>query len=301
LSTLLIIGSNGQLGWELVRQSRRLGVAFHAVDFPDIDIADRESVRSCLKSLSVKVVVNAAAYTAVDRAESESASAFGVNCDGPAHLAEFCAEHTAALIHISTDYVFNGSKNDAYLETDVVDPLGIYGKSKAEGDAEIRRRIDLHVILRTAWLYGIHGQNFVKTMLKLGREREIVKVVADQRGCPTYASELAAAVLKIAGQHLKGSPMPWGTYHYCGCGSTTWHGFAQAIFEVAQKHESLKVKEVTPITTAEYPTPARRPANSILDCSKIEHYFGIRPRPWKDSLKEMIELTYRNPAGTAEK
>jgi dTDP-4-dehydrorhamnose reductase len=301
LSTLLIIGSNGQLGWELVRQSRRLGVAFHAVDFPDIDIADRESVRSCLKSLVVKVVVNAAAYTAVDRAEYESAAAFGVNRDGPVHLAEFCAEHTAALIHISTDYVFNGSKNDAYLETDAVDPLGVYGKSKAEGDDEIRRRLDRHVILRTAWLYGIHGQNFVKTMLKLGREREIVKVVADQRGCPTYASDLADAVLKIAMQHLNGSPMPWGTYHYCGGGSTTWHGFAKAIFEIAQKHEPLKVKEVTPITTAQYPTPARRPANSILACSKIEHYFGIRPRPWKDSLKEMIELTYRNPAGTAEK
>jgi len=301
LSTLLIIGSNGQLGWELVRQSRQMGVAFHAVDFPDIDIADRESVRSCLESLPVKVVVNAAAYTAVDRAESEPAPAFAVNRDGPACLAELCAEKSVALIHISTDYVFNGSKNDAYLETDAVDPLGVYGKSKAEGDDEIRRRLDRHVILRTAWLYGIHGQNFVKTMLKLGREREIVRVVADQRGCPTYAADLAAAVLKIAGQHMSGNTMPWGTYHYCGSGPTTWHGFAQAIFEVAQKHEPLKVKEVTPITTAEYPTAARRPANSILDCSKIEQHFGIRPRYWKDSLKEVIESLYGNNAGRAER
>jgi dTDP-4-dehydrorhamnose reductase len=301
LSTVLIIGSNGQLGWELVRQSRQLGVPFNAVDFPDIDIANRDSVRSCLESLPVKVVVNAAAYTAVDRAESEPSPAFAVNRDGPAYLAELCAVESLALIHISTDYVFNGSKNGAYLETDAVDPIGVYGKSKAEGDDEIRRLLDRHVILRTAWLYGIHGQNFVKTMLKLGREREIVRVVADQSGCPTYASDLAAAVLKIVGWHLDGIAMPWGTYHYCGCGSTTWHGFAKAIFEVAQMREPLKVKEVAPITTTEYPTLARRPVNSILDCSKIEHYFGIRPRYWKDSLKEMMELSYINSAGTVEK
>lgn len=293
MSTLLIIGSNGQLGWELVRQSRELGVEFQGLDFPDIDIADAASVRSCLEPLRVKVVVNAAAYTAVDRAESEPAAAFAVNRDGAANLADFCSEHSANLIHISTDYVFNGFKTDAYFETDSVDPMGVYGKSKAEGDGEIRRRLDRHVILRTAWLYGIHGQNFVKTMLKLGREREIVRVVADQWGCPTYAADLAGAVLRIAGQHLNGSIMPWGTFHYCGGGSTTWHGFAQAIFELARPYEPLMVKGVTPITTAEFPTPARRPANSVLDCSKIEHHFGIRSRSWKDSLKEMIELLYR--------
>ena len=217
------------MGWAFVRQSRQGGLPFHAFDFPDIDIADPVSVKSCLGPLQMKVVLNAAAYTAVDRADSEVAAAFAVNRDGAANLARFCAEHSAALIHISTDYVFNGFKKDAYLETDGVDPLGVYGKSKAAGDNSIRRLLDSHIILRTAWLYGIHGQNFVKTMLKLSSERETVRVVADQHGCPTWAADLAAAMLKVAGEHLNGSAIQWGTYHYCGGGSTTWNGFAQAI------------------------------------------------------------------------
>jgi dTDP-4-dehydrorhamnose reductase len=167
----------------------------------------------------------------------------------------------------------------------------VYGRSKAEGEGEIRRRLDRHVIVRTAWLYGVHGQNFVKTMLKLGRERKTVRVVADQRGGPTSAADLAAAVLEIAGRHLGGGgTVRWGTYHYCGGGATTWHGFAQAIFELARPHESLLLEEVVPITTAEYPTPARRPANSVLDCAMIARHFGIRPRHWKEALEETIGL-----------
>lgn len=292
MNRIVIVGSNGQLGWELVRQSRLQGLEAHSLDCPGIDIGDESSTRSCLAPLPVEIVINAAAYTAVDQAESEPEKAFSVNREGPANLAVYCREHDVPLIHVSTDYVFDGTKKDAYAEEDPVSPLGAYGRSKEQGEREIRGLLERHMIIRTAWLYGVHGQNFVKTMLRLGREREILGVVADQVGCPTYAADLAAAILKIAEQHLAGKAVPWGTYHYCGAGETSWHGFAEAVFELAGEHEPLKVKEVLPITTAEYPTPARRPANSVLDCSKMERNFGIRPRPWKESLAEMIDRLY---------
>lgn len=289
---VVIVGSNGQLGWELVRQSRLRGLEVKALDCPGIDIGDAASTYSCLAPLSVNIIVNAAAYTAVDRAESEPGAAFAVNREGPKNLAAFCRERGIPLIHISTDYVFDGTKRGGYLEGDPVTPLGVYGRSKEAGENEVRGLLDSHVVIRTAWLYGVHGQNFAKTMLKLARERETLRVVADQWGCPTYAADLAAALLKITGLYLAGHPVAWGTYHYCGSGKTTWHGFAEAIFELARKHESLKVKEIKPITTAQYPTPARRPENSVLDCSKIERNFGIRPRPWKEALAEMIDRLY---------
>ena len=290
---ILIVGSNGQLGWELVRQSRLRGLEVQALDYPGIDIGDADSAYACLAPLSVKILVNAAAYTAVDRAESEPDAAFAVNQVGPRNLAGFCREKQIPLIHLSTDYVFDGTKSNPYLEQDPLKPLGVYGRSKEAGEAEVRDLLVSHVIVRTAWLYGVHGQNFVKTMLKLAREQKTLRVVADQWGCPTYAANLAAAVLKVAGLYLASHPVAWGTYHYCGAGKTTWHGFADAIFEFARKHESLKVREIAPITTAKYPTPARRPANSVLDCSKIERNFGIRPRPWKEALEEMIDRLYK--------
>ena len=290
---ILIVGSNGQLGWELVRQSRLRGLEAQALDCPGIDIAINSSARSCLDPLPARIIINAAAYTAVDRAESEPDAAFAVNRDGPKNLAVYCRERRVPLIHISTDYVFDGTKSKAYVEDDQVGPLTVYGRSKEAGETEVRGLLENHVIIRTAWLYGVHGQNFVKTMLKLGRERQTLKVVADQRGCPTYAADLAAAVLKIAGRHLEGNAISWGTYHYCGAGETSRHGFAGAIIELARKHERLVVKEIMPVATAEYPASARRPANSVLDCSKIERRFGIRPRPWKVSLAEMIDRLYK--------
>jgi dTDP-4-dehydrorhamnose reductase len=289
---IIIVGSNGQLGWELVRQSRLKGLEAQALDCPGIDIGDPLSIRSCLTPMRVKIIVNAAAYTAVDKAEAEPDAAFAVNREGARNLAVFCKERRVPLIHISTDYVFDGTKDGAYLETDLVAPLGIYGRSKETGEAEVRRLLESHVIIRTAWLYGVHGQNFVKTMLKLGRDRETLRVVADQWGCPTYAADLAGAALKVAGLYLAGSTIAWGTYHYCGAGMASWHGFGSAIVELARKYESLKVREVIPITTAEYPTPARRPENSVLDCSKIERNFAVRRRPWKESLSEMIDRLY---------
>ena len=289
---IAIVGSNGQLGWELVRQGGNLGLKMLALDLAEIDITRPESIAGCLKVDSVQLVINAAAYTAVDRAETEKKRAFEVNCDGPANLAGFCARAGIPLIHVSTDYVFDGSKADAYREDDPVAPIGIYGQSKAAGETEVRRICPRHLIVRTAWLYGVHGHNFVKTMLRLRREKKTIKVVDDQTGCPTYAADLARAILLMTDHILGGEKPPWGTYHYCGAGSVTWCGFAKAIFKIAAKYEGAEAPKVIPITSAEYPTPVKRPANSVLDCSKIENQFGIQPRPWIDSLTDMIDTLY---------
>ena len=289
---IAIVGSNGQLGWELVRQGNTLGRKMLALGSADIDVTRSESIAGCLKAGSVQLVINAAAYTAVDLAETEKKRAFEVNRDGPANLAGFCARAGIPLIHVSTDYVFDGSKADAYREDDPVAPIGVYGQSKAAGETEVRRISPRHLIVRTAWLYGVHGHNFVKTMLRLRREKKTIKVVDDQTGCPTYAADLARAILLMTDHILGGKKTCWGTYHYCGAGSVTWCGFAKAIFEIAAKHEAVDTPKVIPITSAEYPTPVKRPANSVLDCSKIENQFGIQPRPWIDSLTDMIDTLY---------
>jgi dTDP-4-dehydrorhamnose reductase len=289
---LLITGSNGQLGWELCRQGKERGFSIVPLDIPEFDIADQAAVRMALSTTGSDLVINAAAYTAVDKAESDQAAAFSVNRDGPSYLAEACAEKGLPLIHISTDYVFDGLKQGPYLESDQTAPVGIYGKSKAEGEEGIRHNLKEHVIIRTAWLYGVHGNNFVKTMLNLGRQREEVRVVADQSGCPTFAADLAKAALDIASRINDGQRNSWGTYHFCGGGSTTWFGFASRIFEIAKGYESLKIEKVTPIKTTEYPTPAARPANSVMDCSLLNQEFKISPPFWEDSLSVMLRSLY---------
>ena len=290
---IAVIGSNGQLGWELVRQGESRGSQILALDYPEIDISDPASIDSRIDFSKIDLIINAAAYTAVDRAESEVQAACAVNRDGPANLAGRCRDRHIPLIHVSTDYVFDGTKKGAYIEEDPVAPLGVYGESKAAGEAEVRKRLPEHVILRTAWLCGVHGHNFIKTMLRMGRKKDTLRVVSDQFGCPTFATDLAEAILEVVRQAEKNESIKWGTYHYCGAGKTSWHGFAETIFEIARQYEKFTVKEIVPITTAEYPTPVKRPANSVLDCSKIERHFGIRPRPWRDSLDEMIERLYK--------
>ena len=289
---IAIIGSNGQLGWELVRQAAEQGLQSLALDFPEIDITSGASIDENLDSHPIEIIINAAAYTAVDKAESEPDSAFAVNCKGPENLAQYCSRRDIALVHVSTDYIFDGTKQGPYHEKDAVSPLGVYGKSKEAGESEIRKQLIRHIIIRTAWLYGFHGQNFVKTMLRLGRERQNLSVVNDQHGCPTYAADLAAAILRIIEQYREKQDIVWGTYHFCGEGPTTWHAFAEQIFVEARRYEPLEVKEVIPVSTSEYPTPAKRPANSVLDCSRIRRTFGIHPRPWRKSLEEMIERLY---------
>ena len=269
---ILLTGANGQVGWELSNRGGQKGFEVLALNRSDLDITDPISVSEEVNRSGVSLVINAAGYTAVDQAESEPKLAFAVNRDGPAYLASACAEAHIPLVHISTDYVFDGKKQGPYLETDQISPLGVYGKSKAAGETEVRKRLDQHLILRTAWVYGVHGRNFVKTMLRLGREREVVQVVEDQYGCPTDAADLAEAILKIAAQFLDDGQVQWGTYHYCGKGVTSWYGFAEHIFALAREHVFLHVKRIEPLTTAEYPTLAKRPANSVLDCSLVKRH-----------------------------
>ena len=297
---LMIVGAGGQLGRELVRL-----VAAHsrervtALDRSDLDVADPARVRAAVRRTAPDAVVNAAAYTAVDRAESEPERAFAVNRDGPRHLAEACAEIGAAMIHVSTDFVFDGRTDRPYLEDDPVSPLGVYGQSKADGEAAVRAALDRHLIVRTSWLYGVFGQNFAKTMIRLGREREILRVVDDQRGCPTCAGDLARALLRLARAVRDSESVSWGVYHFCGEGVATWHEFAEAVLESARVHLPLAVREIRPISTAEYPTPARRPAFSALDCGKIAKNFGIHPRPWRECLAEVVEDIVRLEEGVS--
>jgi dTDP-4-dehydrorhamnose reductase len=236
-------------------------------------------------------MINAAAYTAVDRAETERDIAWACNCTGPANIAVACQEAAIPLIHLSTDYVFDGSKIGAYREDDPVKPLGVYGESKEAGDRAVRAALPQHVILRTAWVYSAHGHNFVKTMLRLAGERPVLRVVADQIGSPTSAADIAAAIAAIA-QQLNAGNTSWGTYHFAGGGAVTWHGFAEAIFELAAPRRG-QPPLVEAIATADYPTPVRRPANSVLDCRRIGEVFGIVPGPWRKALAEVIGELYR--------
>ena len=289
---LLIIGDKGQLGHELMARGPGAGLEVAGADLPDIDITDPASVARRLDADPPDLVINAAAYTAVDRAESEPEAAYAVNRDGPAMLARACRDRSVPLTHVSTDFVFDGEKGSPYTETDPVRPLGVYGASKAEGETAVRELLESHFIVRTAWLYGVHGANFVKTMIRLGRERETLRVVADQHGCPTSAADLADALLTMANQVRRGGDILWGTYHYCGSGITTWHGLAEAAIGQARAHVPMTVTEIVPIPTSEYPTPARRPAFSALDCGKIEAAFGVTRRPWAESLAETVDRIF---------
>lgn len=286
---ILLTGANGQLGWEVARRAAGAGLSCHAFDRRTLDITDAGAVRRTIAKRRPAVVVNAAAYTAVDRAETDRATAFAVNRDGPACLAEACVEAAAALIHISTDYVFDGAKPSAYTEDDVAAPLGLYGASKLAGEEAVRRLCPRHIILRTAWLFGIHGHNFVKTMLRVGREREMVRVVDDQRGCPTFAGDVADVILWFA-KNLRDrrvSHEGLGTFHCVNQGATTWYGFAGKIFELAAPFLGRR-PVVQAITTAEYPTRARRPANSVLDCSRLARMHGLALRSWEMALSDML-------------
>ena len=291
---ILVTGSKGQLGRELQQQGPAEGITIIGIDIDTLDITDAQAVDAYFQTLDVSLVINAAAYTAVDAAETDPKTAFAVNKDGPCNLARACHARLIPLIHISTDYVFDGRKKGAYQTDDPPSPMGVYAKSKAESERVVAEQTEKHIIVRTAWLYSIHGINFVKTMLQLGREREALKVVDDQHGCPTSAADLAAALLSI-GRQVTEQPHfeSWGIYHYCGNGQTSWHGLAQKIFEFASAYEALSVRQVLPIPSRDYPTPAARPANSVLNCEKTERIFGIIRPPWEKSLARMLFRLYR--------
>jgi dTDP-4-dehydrorhamnose reductase len=268
-----------------------------ALDLPDLDIRDGESVARTLSSGALDGVVNCAAYTNVDLAESESQLAFAVNRDGAVNVAEACRTMRVPLVHISTDYVFDGMTSTPYREEDEPLPMGVYGLSKLEGEKGVRSATEQHYIVRTSWLYGVHGKNFVKTILHHAREKEELRVVSDQYGCPTWTMDLAEALCSLLERCAEGRPAPWGIYHFCNAGVTSWHRFAETIIREGGTHERLMTSRVAPIATAEYPTAAKRPPSSALDCQKIERTLGIKPPAWQQSLKLMLGELYREIAG----
>ena len=289
MGEILLTGASGQIGREITaRASREFSV--HRPARAAFDITNREAVQRLVGTLKPSIVVNAAAFTSVDQAETDQAEAFGTNRDGPAHLAEACAAAGIPLVHISTDYVFDGTKQSAYTEDDTPAPINVYGASKLAGEDAVRDRWQKHVILRTCWLYGIGGNNFVRTILRLAHEQDTLRVVNDQIGCPTFAGDLADAVLTIAASlrsEASGNRL-FGTFHCAGAGTTSWHGFATKIVELAAPATGRK-PAIQPVTTADYPRPARRPANSALDCHKLAETYGISLRPWQDALREALD------------
>ncbi len=283
---ILITGTNGQLGQELHQHLTQKTHNLTGLSREKLDLANPDNIRQILQEIQPDVIINAGAYTAVDKAESEPEIAAAINGKAPGILAEEAKKLNARLIHVSTDYVFDGSKSQPYLESDDTNPLGVYGSSKLEGEKAITAVGGNYMILRTAWVYGVGGKgNFVKTMLRLGGEREEIRVVCDQIGSPTWTGDLAEAIGRL-------SEGEWetGIYHYTNSGVASWYDFSVAIFEEAkQRNFSLKVERVIPITTAEYPTPARRPAYSVLSSKKISAVLGNHPPHWRQSLRKMLE------------
>jgi dTDP-4-dehydrorhamnose reductase len=287
---ILVTGCNGQVGYELQRLSEQSEHDSLCLDRAGLDISDQVSVNKVVFDFNPHVVINAAAYTAVDKAESEIDLAFAVNARGPEYLAIACQGIGAALIHISTDYVFAGDQAESYVETDTTGPTGVYGQSKLAGERAVIEHCVKHIILRTAWVFGEHGNNFVKTMLRLGSERDELGIVADQFGAPTSARGIAETCLKI-GEQLDSNPQ-WGIYHYSGAPYVSWFEFAHVIFEESLAAEILtKAPTINAITTEQFPTPAKRPSNSRLNCEKLVATFGVEPDDWQTRLRGQLSLS----------
>lgn len=273
---VLVTGASGQLGQALrdIAPGYR-NIEFYFASSSEADVTDSTSLEKVFSKIKPDYCINAAAYTAVDKAESDNENAHKVNVEGAANIASICKEYNTVLIHISTDFVFDGNKATPYTEEDETNPQGIYGMTKRDGEVEIQKNLKEHYIIRTSWLYSHYGNNFMKTMLRLATEKQALGVVNDQTGTPTYAVDLAEAIMAIINSGKK----EYGIYHYSNEGETTWYGFAKKIFEV-----NGIVIDLKPIPTEAYPTPAKRPSYSVLDKSKIKKVFGIEISDWEDAL-----------------
>lgn len=287
---LLIAGWQGQVARALVEMAPGCrDVTACAVGRAALDICEAKSIERALSGISPTVVINSAAYTAVDKAESEPERAFALNRDGARLLAEAAARRGIPIIHISTDYVFDGSKPEPYVEEDATAPATVFGRSKLEGEQAVQVANPKHIILRTAWVFSPAGRNFVKTMLAQARDAAHVRVVDDQRGSPTYAPHLVGAILHLA--RIISTPDvngPWGIYHAANSGTTSWRGFAEEVF-TRSRELGGPAAQVEPIRSADYPTPAQRPANSQLDCAKLERTFGLRLPSWQDGVADCVQ------------
>jgi dTDP-4-dehydrorhamnose reductase len=280
---ILVTGRDGQVGFELVRALAPLG-EIRAVDVGDVDLCDPDAIQDLVRGLRPSLIVNPAAYTAVDKAEIEADVARAVNAAAPGILAEEAARLGAPILHYSTDYVFDGAKREPYLEEDAPSPTGVYGRTKLEGEEAVRRSGARHVILRLAWVYGTRGHNFLLTMLRLGRERKSLRVVDDQIGSPTWCRLIAEASAVLCRDLLRGEGVPSGVYHLPAGGETSWHGFAQAIFDAAAAGGRGERPEIEAIPTSAYPTPARRPTYSVLSGKRLEAAAGIALPDWRVQL-----------------
>jgi dTDP-4-dehydrorhamnose reductase len=290
LPRILLIGKIGQVGWELRRTLAPMGQVACG-DYPEIDLTSGDSIRRWVRESRPNIVINAAAYTAVDKAESDPDKAMQINGVAPGILAEEAKKTGALLVHYSTDYIFDGTKTKPYEETDSPNPLGAYGRSKLAGDEAVRAIGGAYLIFRLCWVYGARGQNFMLTMMRLARDREKLRVVADQTGCPTWSRMIAQTTTLALKQAVVVGD--WGalsgTYHLASSGMTSWQGFAQAIINLMPA-EGKKCSVVEAISTPEYPTPAKRPPYSVLGCGKLERVFGLRLPHWEDSLRQVMEV-----------
>ncbi len=289
VNKILLIGSKGQVGSELSKTLSQIGELIYT-NRQELDLTNSAHLRDLIQNVKPNIIVNSAAYTAVDKAESESELAYQINAIAPQIIAEEAEKLGSVFLHISTDYVFDGKKNTPYVETDITNALGVYGKSKLAGEENLKATNARFIILRTAWVYGVYGKgNFAKTMLRLGAEREQLKVVIDQIGCPTCAEDIAETITLMIPQILDKKDLA-EIYHFTNLGVCSWYDFAVNIFRQAkQLNYPLKIKEVLPITTSEYPTPAQRPAYSVLSTRKLSNDFNFYPNYWQDSLEKTLK------------
>lgn len=291
-SKVLVIGKSGQVASALLRSSAQSPLDYYFAGHDEADLASNLSLTKVFRTHQPDLVINCAAYTAVDKAEEESDLAITVNASGPSFLAGLCHAATIPLIHLSTDYVFDGSKGSPYQETDLIQPCNSYGRSKAAGEAIVRAVLEQHIIVRLAWVYGETGKNFFNTMLRLGREKSEIGIVDDQYGSPSYAGDIATVLDVIARRVLEDAEfINWGTFHLTNEGITTWFGFATRIFDLA-RHKGYPAVAIQQLKTADYPTLATRPAYSVLDCTKIQNEFNVKLRPWEDGLFECIKKKF---------
>lgn len=294
--SILVTGASGQLGRELAQ--RLSATEAVCLTRAELDLTDAAALGAALARLRPRVVINAAAYTAVDRAETEAAAAFAANAEAPGLLARACAEAGAALLHVSTDYVFDGASRRPWREDNATGPINVYGASKLAGEQAIQRALPRHIIVRTAWVFGAHGANFVRTVLRLARERGALHIVADQTGSPTWAGHLAEALIHLARRIASGETLAWGVYHYAGAPAASWHDFARHIVNSAVAQGLLPAAvPIEPIASAAYPTPARRPAWSVLDGARMAETFGLAPPDWRIGLTQTLAAWQAEAAG----
>ena len=286
---VLIFGVTGQVGWALTNVPEAQEFNLITLSRDQADFCKPTEIYSAVINCRPDVVVNAVAYTAVDKAENDLEIADYVNARSVAVLARACSELDVPLIHISTDYVFDGKADRPYKESDSVSPLGVYGQTKLKGEAEVGMAAEKYIILRSSWIFGIHGNNFVKTMLKLAKERDEIRVVSDQYGCPTYAGHIAETIWEIIRKYQNEGSLPWGIYHLADSPGCSWFEFACCIVEQAKELSFMqKIPSVQPISTEQYPTPAKRPAKSVLDCRKLESLLGRQMFDWNSGLKHTL-------------